>query len=58
MYDNQKYTRKYNKMYNIYIYGYIANIKCLYKWQKVTSLGSLSSKKPRISVETDRYCVP
>ena len=26
--------------------------KWLYKWQKATSLGSLSSKKPRISVET------
>ena len=41
---------KYNKMYDIYLWIYWN--KCLYKWQKSTLLGSSSSKKPRISVET------
>ena len=38
------------KIYNIY-YRYIET-KCLHKWQKVTSSGSPSSKRPKISVET------
>ena len=48
---NQKYTKYRMSIYNVYFMN-ILKQKCLYKWQKATSLGSLSSKKPRISVET------
>ena len=51
MYENQKYTKIYNVHIYYIFYKYIKT-KCLYKWQKVTSSSSPSSKQPRISVKT------